>query len=540
MSFTDSNCENKLLPASSENIQQQQKQEEEQQSWNFDDVFETIGQCGSLQLFYYVLLAFTAFNVGTHGMAPIFTHKVPKEVVIINGTETLVDLTDPTNCQKYHSNDTSYNFTVTGPVIESVSTEFKLVCDQMQIQKSELAKTIFFAGQASASLIAGLIGDNLGRKLPVLIFGILVTLASLLASYTENYTIYLGCRFTLAFAITCSLNAYVLIMEITGTKYRQLAGTGIQCFFAFGQMTLSGLAYYIRTWRSLQIAMTVLNIPVILIYFIVPESPRYLLNKGKVDEVDAIVRKIAKSNNKKDNDVEKMSEDLIKNSNSGSDSKDDEETEVASFFDMFKRKSMAMVTLKTCFLWITVSLSFYGVSLNTDKMRGNIFINNIVSAAAELISCCTLAPYLADKYPYKKSLSACYGIGGICFLLCYIGENNGLNWKLATFIGFLAKFFIAAAFAIIYNFTAGLFPTVVRGNAVSLASSSARFGSMLIQVAKIVGIFLDGLIGWTSSIFLIFAALTILSVLVILTMPETFGKPMIQSYEDADKLYKNK
>jgi len=173
-------------------------------------------------------------------------------------------------------------------------------------------------------------------------------------------------------------------------------------------------------------------------------------------------------------------------------------------------------------------------------MRGNIFINNVVSGMAELVSCCTIAPYLAEKFPYRKSLSACYGIGGVSFMLCYFGEHFGINWKLATFIGFLAKFFIAAAFAIIYNFTAGLFPTAVRGNAVSLASSSARIGSMLIQLANIVGVWLDGITGWNQNIFLIFALLTILSVFVVLTMPETFGKPMIQTYEDAEELYKSK
>ena len=53
-----------------------------------------------------------------------------------------------------------------------------------------MAATVYFFGQATASLVAGLIGDNFGRKLPVLVFGILVILASFLASYTTNYTVY--------------------------------------------------------------------------------------------------------------------------------------------------------------------------------------------------------------------------------------------------------------------------------------------------------------------------------------------------------------
>jgi len=118
-------------------------------------------------------------------------------------------------------------------------------------------------------------------------------------------------------------------MEITGTKYRQLAGTGIQCFFAAGQITLSILAYYIRTWRELQLAITIMSLPVILIYFLVPESPRYLLGKGKVEEVDHIVRKIAESNNKDFKKIEIMSENLMKH---GVSDQPDTEPETASFF----------------------------------------------------------------------------------------------------------------------------------------------------------------------------------------------------------------
>lgn len=43
----------------------------------------------------------------------------------------------------------------------------------------------------------------------------------------------------------------------------------------------------------------------------------------------------------------------------------------------------------------------------------------------------------------------------------------------------LGKSFIAVSFAIIYNYTAELFPTVVRGSAVGVGSSSARLAGMI-------------------------------------------------------------
>ncbi len=43
----------------------------------------------------------------------------------------------------------------------------------------------------------------------------------------------------------------------------------------------------------------------------------------------------------------------------------------------------------------------------------------------------------------------------------------------------IAKIAMAGCFAVIYNYTAELFPTVVRTSAVGLCSMAARFGGML-------------------------------------------------------------
>lgn len=53
----------------------------------------------------------------------------------------------------------------------------------------------------------------------------------------------------------------------------------------------------------------------------------------------------------------------------------------------------------------------------------------------------------------------------------------------------LGKSFIAVSFAIIYNYTAELFPTVVRSSAVGIGSSSARLAGMIApQILLLVGI----------------------------------------------------
>ena len=51
--------------------------------------------------------------------------------------------------------------------------------------------------------------------------------------------------------------------ELVGPSYRKAAGFGNTYFYAFGQMALAGLAYGLRDWRHLELAIT---LPMILFF----------------------------------------------------------------------------------------------------------------------------------------------------------------------------------------------------------------------------------------------------------------------------------
>jgi hypothetical protein len=79
--------------------------------------------------------------------------------------------------------------------------------------------------------------------------------------------------------------------------------------------------------------------------------------------------------------------------------------------------------------------------------------------------------------------------GGIISLY----RNNDL-FSLGSFvtaIAMLAKIAVAGSFAIIYNFTAELYPTVVRNSAVGLCAMAARSSGMVTpQIILLVRVFL--------------------------------------------------
>jgi hypothetical protein len=57
--------------------------------------------------------------------------------------------------------------------------------------------------------------------------------------------------------------------------------------------------------------------------------------------------------------------------------------------------------------------------------------------------------------------------------------NKNISGLVVTVIVMLGKFFIAGSFAIIYNYTAELFPTVIRNTALGVGSMCARLSGAL-------------------------------------------------------------
>lgn len=100
-------------------------------------------------------------------------------------------------------------------------------------------------------------------------FGILSSLFGLLLPYSTYFPMFLFIRFCGAvcnegnlntlktkemphLASAADLAAYVLCMEITGTRYRAMVGSLLQAPWAVGYATLALIAYFCKSWQNIQ------------------------------------------------------------------------------------------------------------------------------------------------------------------------------------------------------------------------------------------------------------------------------------------------
>ncbi|GFR97709.1 organic cation transporter protein [Elysia marginata] len=86
-------------------------------------------------------------------------------------------------------------------------------------------------------------------------------------------------------------------MEIVGPSKRRIAGIVIEMFWCIGLFIETGIAYSLRDWSHFQITISMFNIVIVVIFIVfVPESARWLLQKGRTDEAAKIIQRAAEEN----------------------------------------------------------------------------------------------------------------------------------------------------------------------------------------------------------------------------------------------------
>jgi Na+/melibiose symporter-like transporter len=304
-------------------------------------------------------------------------------------------------------------------------------------------------------------------------------------------------------------------MELVGPKRRTLCGTAFSAAFAVGVMVVAFWGFIIRDYKILQVVYACHALVLLGHWWLVDESIRWLWGQGRTKEAIDIVEKGVKVNGTHfDRNKVRQRAPL----------KDDEVQETKGIADLFKKPVIRGRALMVAFVWFANSLVYYGLSLNTGSLMGNPFLMLFFVGLAEVPGY-ILVILLVDKTGRRSLCAALLIIGGVaCLIVSFL--QQGLT---VTGLVMLGKMAIAGSFAITYNYTAELFPTVVRNSAVGLGACSARFSGMLTPMITL----LDTL--GTQVPTLIFGSVSILAALLTLFLPETLNKEMPQTMEDGER-----
>ena len=388
--------------------------------------------------------------------------------------------------------------------------------------------TAYFLGQLILTPISGFVSDNYGRKPVLKIFGSVLLISSCLIAIVKNYTAHVILKFFTGASLPIFVHSYVLMEELVGSDYREFATVSFQCWEAVGQGILSLFAFLVKDWDKISFLVFVTMAPLILSIIAVPES--------QPEKEKQLYKNLAN-----ESDPESQSEIQFQHKILEVEQKTD--LKKVSVFSLFLHgREMTIVTMKICYLWFACCLTFIGLSLNSSKMNGNIYINNLISATSQFIACIKIAPYLSQKLGHRLNLSVSFGFSGLMLVITWILQisiikfNMKVHWTVISGVANLGRLFICVVFAVIYPFSSNIYPTVVRGSGVSLASACARLGAISYGVLVPVSSLLENL-GLVGGIYLFFAVFAFAGVFVVSSLPEVKEGVKLQTFEDAVRFY---
>nr|AFY98627.1 organic cation transporter [Drosophila melanogaster] len=521
----------------------------------YDDVITHLGEFGPYQKRIYYLLCLPAIVCAFHKLAGVFLLAKPdfrcalpyENGSIYELSPHLWNLSYPENerCSYYDVDYTeeylngsiprSSNETKTcssyvydrSKYLNSAVTEWNLVCSRSLL--SATSDSLFMLGVLLGSFIFGQMSDKLGRKptffaslVLQLIFGVLAAVAPEYFSYTISRMI-VGATTSGVFLV-----AYVIALEMVGSSYRLFAGVAMQMFFSVGFMLTAGFAYFIHDWRWLQIAITLPGLLFLCYYWIIPESARWLLMKGRKDEAFVIIEKAAKENKVEvPNEIYEQLVDEVAEKK-----KQDEmaaSQPAATVFDLLRYPNLRRKTLLIFFDWFVNSGVYYGLSWNTNNLGGNQLVNFMISGAVEIPGY-TLLLFTLNRWGRRSILCGTMMVAGIS-LLATIFVPSDMNWLIVA-CAMIGKLAITSSYGTIYIFSAEQFPTVVRNVGLGASSMVARVGGILAPYLKLLGEI------WRPLPLIICGALSLTAGLLSLLLPETLNKPMPETIEDGENFGK--
>jgi OCT family organic cation transporter-like MFS transporter 4/5 len=259
-------------------------------------------------------------------------------------------------------------------VEDTIVERWGLVCDKGGLEN--VAQSVFFTGCLVGVFLAGLMADMMGRKVVCVVLATTFLVSGVLGGLVTSWYVWLMLRFVVgAASIGMVTVRYIIQVEMIGGMWRSWANTFTSTGWVVGYMTLPILAYTIPNMRQMEVFIGLSSLPLLLLLvFCHPESPRWLLARGKVTKAVTILNTVASWNKRRKIITEEQVNKFIT-----SQSKARVISSKPTTDSLFSVLTTPYPTTRTnlfimSFCWFAFGMAYFGLALHTPELGSNVFI----------------------------------------------------------------------------------------------------------------------------------------------------------------------
>lgn len=341
-------------------------------------------------------------------------------------------------------------------------------------------------GFAIGALIAGQLADRLGRKQVMMYALAFYAVFSVMAALSNSWDVFFWCRVLAGVGLGAESAVIApFLSEFVPSRARGRYIGFLSVFFAFGFVAAALLSNVLvpldEGWRWVQIATAAPILMLLIWRRVLPESPRFLLARGRHAEATAVVEKFEaqyeKATGRKLPPVTAPPVDSIVLAQEAP----KRIGLLRSILALFSTAAMTRRTLVSCALWFIVTFAFYGFNIwipsllvNEGYSLSSSFTYVLLFYIAQIPG--YLSAALLNDRADRKWTSAIYLTAAVIATII-MGNVNGATAVIAA--GMALSFCLTGVYASLYTFTPELYPTRVRVTGMSVSTAFGRLGGII-------------------------------------------------------------
>ena len=335
-------------------------------------------------------------------------------------------------------------------------------------------------GYLFGAFFAGTLGDLIGRRAIMMYALAVYTIATLVAACATNWDFLFYARVVASVGIGAeSAIIAPFLSEFVQSKIRGRFIGSLAGFFSFGFVFAALLGYFVvpsssQGWR---IAQVITALPILMLLWwrrCLPESPRWLMQRGRSEEAEQTVAKMESWFVKRGYTLPSL--ESVKIPAMGA-------RQAGTFFQNLASlwgPGMVRTTAMLWILWLSITASYYGfftwiptLLVKEGMTVTKSFGYSIIIYVAQIPGYYSAA-FLCEKLDRKWTIVLYMLLGGVAAFFL----SNARTDTLITFFGFWLSFFMNGTYAGIYAYTPELYPTAFRTTGMGVASSVGRIGGL--------------------------------------------------------------
>ncbi|XP_056303108.1 solute carrier family 22 member 6 [Danio aesculapii] len=527
----------------------------------FSDLLEQVGSTGRFQVLHVTLLSMPILMMASHNLLQNFVAAVPPhhcqphanlsmsstdavdvlratvplglngklerckryatpqwQILSLNTSESLWDEsmteTETQSCE----DGWFYNMT---EMSSTIITEWDLVCDYRALK--QMSQTTYMGGVLVGAIVFGGLSDRFGRRVLLLISNLMMAIGGTCVAFSTSFTMF--CIFRVCCGMALSglvLNSFSLIVEWIPTRVRTVVGTGTGYCYTTGQLILAAVAYCIRDWRWLTLAVSLPFYISFLYSWWFLESARWLVLTKKPEQAVKNLKTVARINGRHAEadkiDLEMLQESMKKEMACSKGS--------YSALDLMRTSTMRTITICLSAVWFSTSFAYYGLSMDLQKFGVSIYLIQIIFGAVD-IPAKIIVTICMSMLGRRPSQCGALVLAGIMILINLLVPYD--LQMLRTSLAVIGKGCLAASFNCCYLYSGELYPTVIRQSGMGWVSMMARFGAMVAPMVLLLGDDYPWIPGF------IYGGAPIVSGIFAFFLPETLSQPLPDTIQDIDE-----